>query len=681
MIAISFLALFLEMAQIRFTNSTVQLIAYFNNFVILSAFLGLGLGVLLARRWTLPLRWFPLLWLVMVGSSVWLDAYAGYKYTSTVMMAWVKAQAAIALPPWLVVSWVFFGTLAMFVPIGARLGQAIDGFENRLEAYGWDLLGSLLGVLAFALVSWLQLPPLVWFVVAAALVAALLPPSRTWVKALTLAALIATVALTQTLGAGMWSPYYKVTTDNYYARDADGTTTSIGYAVVVDHLRIQDGLDLSSSALKATSFAPWIEYYDLAHKLRSPSGKVLVLGGGSGNDAAAALLAGASAVTVAEIDPVLVKLGHTRHPLKPYIDPRVTVANTDARAFLRDGEGTFDLIVMNALDSHLELPGLSTLRLESFVYTVDAFKAVKRRMGPETLFVLQHASVRGWQAQRLYASLVEAFGQEPVLLTTPKSPFGSVALVYGPDALIAKLKTTLPPGISRVDPEPYRAKHGTIDLATDNWPHLYLIKRGVPELYKLVIVLVVVVTALAFMILGRIRVERTGPHFFLLGAAFMLMEASALTRFALLLGATWVVNAVVVAAVLAVISIGNALLWRGWRPPEALMYGGLAASLLLVYAIPLEPLLTVPWVARVLLAGLWIGTPIFFASLVFSSSFREARDPTTALGANLLGVVVGGTLEYLSMAYGMQVLILVALGLYGLAWGSGRLGRPSPRSA
>jgi hypothetical protein len=74
-------------------------------------------------------------------------------------------------------------------------------------------------------------------------------------------------------------------------------------------------------------------------------------------------------VDVVEIDPVLVRIGRTMHPEKPYADARVHTENDDARAFLRQASGTWDVIVMNALDSHHQLPGLSTLRLESFICT------------------------------------------------------------------------------------------------------------------------------------------------------------------------------------------------------------------------------------------------------------------------------------------------------------------------
>ena len=40
----------LELAFIRWTSSQVRIFAYFNNIVLISAFLGMGLGVAVGRR-------------------------------------------------------------------------------------------------------------------------------------------------------------------------------------------------------------------------------------------------------------------------------------------------------------------------------------------------------------------------------------------------------------------------------------------------------------------------------------------------------------------------------------------------------------------------------------------------------------------------------------------------------
>jgi len=45
---------------------------------------------------------------------------------------------------------------------------------------------------------------------------------------------------------------------------------------------------------------------------------------------------------------------------------------------------------------------------------------------------------------------------------------------------------------------------------------------------------------------------------------------------------------------------------------------------------------------------------------------------TTAFAANLLGAMVGGTLEYLSLITGYQFLLILVGVLYGLAFITGR---------
>src|SRR6266567_4803684 len=63
---VSFAMLFFELLCIRWIPSYVRYLSYFNNFILMASFLGIGLGMLSARRknfWFLP---FPLLLLAMV---------------------------------------------------------------------------------------------------------------------------------------------------------------------------------------------------------------------------------------------------------------------------------------------------------------------------------------------------------------------------------------------------------------------------------------------------------------------------------------------------------------------------------------------------------------------------------------------------------------------------------------
>ena len=64
--------------------------------------------------------------------------------------------------------------------------------------------------------------------------------------------------------------------------------------------------------------------------------------------------------------------------------------------------------------------------------------------------------------------------------------------------------------------------------------------------------------------------------------------------------------------------------------------------------------------------------PVFLANLIFSQRFRDVGDSTVAFGANLLGAMLGGVLEYLAIITGYRNLLFVVALLYGLAYLFGR---------
>ena len=80
-------------------------------------------------------------------------------------------------------------------------------------------------------------------------------------------------------------------------------------------------------------------------------GNVLIIGAGSGSDAAVALAKGARHVDAVEIDPAIMQVGVDLHPDHPYDDPRVTRINDDGRAFLRRTTESYDLVIFALPDS------------------------------------------------------------------------------------------------------------------------------------------------------------------------------------------------------------------------------------------------------------------------------------------------------------------------------------------
>ena len=93
-----------------------------------------------------------------------------------------------------------------------------------------------------------------------------------------------------------------------------------------------------------------------------PFEDVMIIGAGSGNDVSAALAAGVKHVDAVEIEPVLNEVGRRYHPNRPYSDPRVTIHLNDGRAFIRETDKKYDLIIYALVDSLVLHSGYSNIR-------------------------------------------------------------------------------------------------------------------------------------------------------------------------------------------------------------------------------------------------------------------------------------------------------------------------------
>jgi hypothetical protein len=653
---ISFAILFLEMAAIRWLNASVTVLAYFNNLILISCFFGLGLGCLLATRRVDLIRLVAPGLLLLVLCVVLLHRYGiDISYTEDVIISasaeyWETGVLRFSLAALTA----FFVNVAFFVLLGQELGKQLSAVPHPLVAYGYDIAGSLGGVLAYGLVAWMGTPPHVWYIVGVLVLLWFLRDQRAWLAWSIGISVVAILFVRMTYPDATWSPYYKVEVAEYLGAEED----VLGYQINVDNRRIQDALDFGPE-LEASRFRPWIDYYELPYHLIRPR-KVLILGAGAGNEAAVALMHGVEHIDAVEIDPVIASFGHELHPNQPYADEQVSIHVDDARSFVSNTEERYDLIVMSALDSHKQIAGMASLRLESFVYTVESYRKIRTLLAPDGVFVLNLGSGRPWMGERTYWSLTEAFGEEPRVLTSTDSPFASVAYTYAPEAYFER--TLLPEAKPIRELSSYERPDDLL-LATDNWPHLYLESNTIPNLYLAVLGIMTLLSVL--LVLGfEPSVRRPNLHFFFLGAGFMLLETRSVTQMALLFGATWNVNTIVFASILLTIFIANYLVLKKKRPSRRLAYGLLFVTLVAGFFFPFDILLPLPAALRVLAAGVVIGLPIIWASFIFSISFKAETAISTVFGSNLLGIVFGGALEYLSNVAGLNVLYLVALGLY-----------------
>jgi hypothetical protein len=155
---------------------------------------------------------------------------------------------------------------------------------------------------------------------------------------------------------------------------------------------------------------------------------------------------------------------------------------------------------------------------------------------------------------------------------------------------------------------------------------------------------------------------------FFMGVAFLLLETKNVVQFALLFGTTWFVNAFVFGGVLVSVLLAVAISKRVVIRATGTMYAVLIAGIAMNWLVPVAALLELEMVPRFVAAVSLAFFPIFMANLVFASRFRDTERSTAAFGANLLGAMVGGLLEYLSLLTGYRSLLLLVAVLYGLAF-------------
>src|SRR2546425_6012939 len=658
----SFLVLFLEIALIRWMPAYIRLLSYFSTFILLAAFLGCGIGCMLAGARRNLFLLFPLLLLVVVAAVDRLRLEVAVPSATTIYFSSGTADKVVAVESTMLLPLLFVVVALLFVTVAQRMARELEhvgrsdhlrqGVDRpaALRAYAINLLGSLAGVGAFALMSWLQVPPVAWFAVAFAAALPFLFERRRLIAIVNIALLAAALVIVQRMERGsLWSPYYKINV----SQDRDDIV------VEVNNIFHQSMAPVD----RKEYFYQW-PYTALGDTFDD----ILILGAGSGTDVAAALRHGAKHVDAVEIDPVILRLGKERHPDRPYDDPRVTAIVDDARHFLATATKRYDLVVFALIDSLTVQSSFSGVRLESYMFTEESFRAVRDHLKPRGLMVLYNYFREKWLVDRLANTVARVFEQEPRVHVHQERAYLAVMLA-GPrldDAV------TLPPPPARVmaygqaqDPSPPQPLHrdASIIPATDDWPFLYMRAPELPRHYRSALGIVLLVSAFAVVAVGsgssRTLPTTTGSaspsrvvsgvsrtlHFFFLGAGFMLLETKSIVQFALLWGSTWASASLAIASGL-VMALASALVVarveiRRRRVIAAFLFGLLALN----YAIPVGRVAFGSRALESVFYGLMVFSPVFFAGLLFSRSFRRSSSAAADFGANLFGAMIGGVAE------------------------------------
>ena len=406
---------------------------------MIACFLGFGLGCYLCRRRVnLLLIVVPLLTFTLIIKLPWdslrvfISVIPAYVGASSQVHVWgvpsefsfplLAAALAVIVP--------FFGLICfIFIPFGQLVGWYLENNGTGITAYSVNVIASLAGIILYTLLCFLYQPPITWFLVAGLILTGLLwrVPTLRWGVAIAFVFCLGLLSINPGKDRSTyWSPYQKLT---LIRREISGEP--VGYELSTNDSWYQQILDLSPEFVKAhpelfeSVPVEWNAYNIPYHFFPQPP-SVLVLGSGMGNDVAAAVRNGARHVTAVEIDPLILALGRKLHPENPYGSPLVRTAQDDARSYLQNSSDRFDLIVFSLLDSHTTSSHFSNIRIDNYVYTLEALQAAKKLLKADGIFIIKFQVDTPWIAGRLYGLLQSIFGLAPcslrLILRTSRTP-------------------------------------------------------------------------------------------------------------------------------------------------------------------------------------------------------------------------------------------------------------------
>jgi spermidine synthase len=685
---ISVVGLFVELLLVRWIGTEVRIFAYLQNTILVVCFLGLGAGLFTSKRdpsVRLGLASGALLVAILTipgvrqafqHTSEYLSALGDVNIWGTGMTE-SRGQLALVLFLGLVLTtFIMVLVLNVFVPVGRVLGRLFEGHPQPMIAYSANVAGSLVGTWLFVLLSTLGLPPAAWFLCALVLLLPFLArerfPSLNQALAVLPIVLLVAAGLWDEHEHTVWSPYQKLAVlDNVEGNRADAKVVrvnNIGYQVMLD---LGPDADYSD-----TNWYPpeqrGLSRYDLPALLHDDPERVLVVGAGTGNDVAGALRHATGTVTAVEIDPEILTIGKRLHPERPYDDPRVVPVIDDARAFFQNTAEKFDVISFGLLDSHTTT-AMTNARLDHYVYTEESFREVKSILSDDGVVVVAFAALRPHIIDRIANTLEKVWGKPPIVFDVPGNGYGweGVLLIDGnvdgaraqiaKDPRLAALVEKWTSATPKLD--------GTARPATDDWPYLYLARPMIPPLF---VMLAFMLGALVLYLRRYHHVTELDPrrwarddwHFFAMGGAFLLLEVQNISKASVALGNTWEVNATIISGVLAMVLVSNAIVWRFPRIPLAPVWALLFASLGGLYFLDLTWFFRFEGATRALLVGAVTTLPMAMSGVIFARSFSHCAAKDRALGANLLGALVGALLQSVSFLTGIRFLLVLVAAFY-----------------
>ena len=678
------LSLFLELSIIRIHSSYLHFFSYLKNISLLSCFLGLGIGYALKKYKIYSVNWiFPLVTLQVI-----ILYFLSQTPVSIILINPIAEQLTMGqdtargivhlLMIYSFIVFIFLFNAMCFIPIGHLISRLMNNIES-LTAYSLNLIGSFFGIILFVILSFLLTPPVIWITVSFILFLIILRKNLQNYFLSTICVLSLIIILSLDLKnkkETIYSPYQNITIERL--------KTPLNPVILqTSHLFYQAMLNLSDNLSfnndwrnEGNIFGMHVdtdhekEFYNLPYLIKKTLPEsILIVGSGSGNDVAAANRFKVKNIDAVEIDPIIAELGTKYHPESPYSNANVSLEIDDARTFIKNSKKNYDVIVYGLLDSQSNLSSKGGIRLDSYVYTVEALTESKNRLKNDGFIFISFFVQTPEIGYKIFKMLEKATGFKPIVL---KSKTNSRYIFIGGkeevDIEINKLK------YFKINKDFNDENFYDIDLSTDDWPFLYMPSKVYPFTYLSIIIVLLLFSIYFLNKVIKIKASNFSASCFFLGAGFMLVETKGITEIAKIYGSTWVVISIVIAAVLFMSFIANLIFMKKIKISSSYAYSLLLISLIIGYYLFTQDSVTIPPNINKVLMPIILTLPILFSGIAFSKELLKLQSISQALSSNILGAMVGGFLEYNSMYFGFSNLYILAGVIYlsAFAFSKGR---------
>ena len=502
------LSLFLELSIIRIQSSYLHFFSFLKNISLISCFLGLGIGYAIKNRPLTSLNWvFPLL-----AVQILTLYFFSQTPISTILINPIAEQFTMGIDTargfshiiiiYFFIIFVFILNALCFIPLGNLISFLMNKM-NTLESYSYNLLGSLIGIILFIVFSFLSTTPMVWIIFSLVLFILIVKDELKEFKISIMVVLFLSIILSLNIKGQketIYSPYQNISIQEIQS-PVNPVIIQTGHVFYQAILNLSDELlftrehevgdiRIMGDRINKTHEK---EFYNLPYSIKkNKPEKILIVGSGAGNDVASANRYNIKDVTAVEIDPVILKLGKKYHPEFPYNYENVNTVVNDARNYISKTNEQFDAIVYALLDSQTNLSSKGGIRLDSYVYTVEAFEEAKTKLNADGYIYLSFFVQEKELGYKIYKMLETAFNKRPLVLKSEANDrYIFLASENFNDFSFDHLN------FFKLD-KSFEEKSYNVDLSTDDWPFLYMPKKVYPLTY-LSIVLVLFLSSVFFI--------------------------------------------------------------------------------------------------------------------------------------------------------------------------------------